>query len=105
MTWNRKTAGLNFIRDQLSLRDWLLVGATLQAILTALAPSSISRTIVVLPVLLVAVWKTLQAVVAVSSYRPGGNEVIMDKVGANMESDEKSDGGVCILLLGAKSNQ
>lgn len=106
MNWDRKAVGLNFLRDQLTLKEWLLAGATFQALLTIVAPSSVSRTIIVLPVLAMAVWKALQAVIAVSSYRPGADtDIILDKLDANMESDEKSNGGVCILLLGAKSNQ
>lgn len=59
------------------------------------------------PVLALAIGKILQAVIAVSSYRPGmiGDHVIRAKLGATMENDIKSNGGVCLLILGTRSYQ
>jgi hypothetical protein len=104
--WNQKIAELGVFRDQLSLAHWLLAGATLHALLILVLPP-LPKTIIVLPVLVLATWKVLQAIVAISSYRPGkaGDHVILGKFGATMEKDIKSDGGVCLLISGARSNQ
>lgn len=101
--WNRKAGGLCVIRDQLTLSQWVLLGATLQALLVLIIP--LSKRATVLPVLAIATWKILQGITAVSSYRPGrtGDHVRRAKLGATMEHDVKSDGGVCLLILGARS--
>jgi hypothetical protein len=103
--WNQKAVGLGVLRDQLSLGHWVLVGATLQALLVLALP--LSKKIIVVPVLALATWKLLQAVIAISSYRPGTSDdhVIRAKLGATMENDIKSDGGVCLLILGTRSYQ
>jgi len=103
--WNQKAAGLAILRDQLSLPHWILVGATLQALLVIILP--LSKKLVVLPVLALATLKVFQAVIEVSSYRPGkhGDNIIREKLGATMENDVKSDGGVCLLILGTRSYQ
>lgn len=103
--WNRKATNLGVLRDQLSLGHWILVGATLQALLVLVVP--LSKRVIVVPVLALAIGKILQAVIAVSSYRPGmiGDHVIRAKLGATMENDIKSNGGVCLLILGTRSYQ
>lgn len=103
--WNKTADHLGVLRDQLSLINWILIGATLHALLVLILPSC--KTIIVLSVLGLATLKILQAIVTVSSYRPGkaGDYVMSGKYGATMENDIKSDGGVCLLISGARSNQ
>lgn len=104
--WNKKAGGLAILRDQLTLSQWILVGATLQAVLMLVVP--VSKKAIAMPVLALSAWKVLQAVIAVSSYRPGSNgdeHVIRAKLGATLEKDVKSDGGVCLLILGTRSYQ
>lgn len=106
--WDKKASGLTVIRDQLTLSHWLLLGATVQALLVLFTPKTWSSSYyTIMPVLAIATWKVLQAIVAVSSYRPGkeGDHVIRAKLGATMEHDVKSDGGICLLILGTRSYQ
>lgn len=102
--WDRKAAGLSILRDQLSLEYWLLIGATVQALLVLVVPA-LWKTPAVMPVLALATWKALQAILYVSSYKPGNDNVIRAKLGATMEHDVKSDGGICLLILGTRSYQ
>lgn len=100
--WYSADTGLVFLRDQLSLSSWLTVGAVLQSLLVLLP---VSKSLAILPTLALAAYKTLRAVKTISSYKPGDDGVILAKVGATMEKDIKSDGRVCLLVLGARSYQ
>jgi hypothetical protein len=100
--WNTWAREHNMYRDQLSLQSWLLVGATLQAILVLLP---ISKKYTVAPILILAVCKLLHAVVEVSSYRPGQDGHFIGKRGGTVEYDPKSDGGVCLFVLGTRCYQ
>ena len=92
----------NVIRDQLDLSTWLMLGAVAQGFI-ALLP--LSRSAAFAPTLLLGLYKSLKLITAISSYRPGDKGEILHKVTADYHEDVKSDGGICIFLLGFKSHQ
>lgn len=55
----------NVIRDHLDLSTWLMLGAVLQTILIL---SPLSRTAAIAPAILLALYKSVNLITAVSSY-------------------------------------
>lgn len=100
MSRGRRVYGLNLLRDQLSLGNWILLGALLQGLAMCLLP--VRPDYVLAPVLALAVYKVLGHVRAVSTYRPGHEGAILYKNTARLGD---TDEGVCILLLGFRNYQ
>lgn len=95
--------GISILRDQLSLLDWVLVGAVIQSSLLFLP---VPKLLLAGPILLLAVCKLLQAIVAISSYKPGQNGQLIDTpMTVRLDADKDATGGVCVLLLGLQINQ
>ena len=92
----------NLLRDQLDLSTWLALGALVQLLLSLLP---LSRYASAVPVLAFTSYKLLHFITSLSAYRPGKDGAIIRKVTVDYREDVKSNGGICIVLLGFKSHQ
>ena len=110
-----RTAGLifvhNYIRTQLSLSSWLLVGALLQSILFVTLPYSPAR--IAFPTWLIAGLGLARFITRTSRYdgrvvQSGSPARSIDTKSAALidrEKEKHGDGGVCVLLLGFRIHQ
>lgn len=100
--WNVKSSAMVFLRDQLSLSTWILCGAVLQ---TLVILSPIPTRMAIMPTLLFGFIRLLQGILHISSYKPGQDGIILGLRGTTVKHDAKSNGSMCLLVLGARSYQ
>jgi hypothetical protein len=88
-----------FLRNQLTLQSWLILGAAGQAILSLVLsalPLPVSSAYAAAPSLLIALYSLLTFVRKAFSYKPGDDGALLQRTGISFDKDEKSDGKVCV---------